>query len=105
MEEKGYYRAAVVLAGAALEEGLRSRARVESSIDPSKCKGITDLIHKLKAPAVGVLDELEASRLEVWAKMRNQAAHGGKEITFKHEEVTRMRIEIGRTIESILGHR
>lgn len=104
LEEKGYYRAAVVLSGAALEESLRSRTRATTSLELSSHESITTLIHKLKAPTVGVLDELEASRLEVWAKMRNQAAHG-KEITFKHEEVTRMRIEIGRTIESILGHR
>lgn len=103
LEEKGYLRAAVVLSGAALEEGLRSRARI-ASVKMSGRETLVPLIHKLKAPEVGVLDELEASRLEVWAKMRNQAAHG-EEVSFNSEEVARMRLEIGRTLETILGRR
>lgn len=103
LEEKGYLRAAVVLTGAALEEGLRSRARV-TSIKMSGRETLVPLIHKLKAPDVGVLDELEASRLEVWAKMRNQAAHG-EEISFNRDEVARMRLEIGRTLETILSQK
>lgn len=103
LEEKGYLRAAVVLSGAALEEGLRSRARV-ASVKMSGRETLVPLIHKLKAPEVGALDELEASRLEVWAKMRNQAAHG-EEVSFNSEEVSRMRLEIGRTLEAVLGRR
>jgi hypothetical protein len=72
----GYERAAVVLAGAALEEGLKNRARA-AGVEVTSKETLSPIIIKLKAMEVGVLTEFEAKRLEAVAKMRNDAAHGG----------------------------
>jgi hypothetical protein len=74
--KKSYLRAAAVLIGAALEEGLKTRARsVPLSVGPKET--LTPLIHKLKAPDVGILNEFQAKQLEAIATLRNDAAHGG----------------------------
>lgn len=103
LENKGYLRAAAILAGAALEEGLRARARA-ASLELSGRETLIPLIHKLKAPDVGVLGELEATRLEGWARVRNKAAHG-EEFDYGSEEVAQMRTEVGRTLERVIGRR
>jgi hypothetical protein len=60
--KKSYLRAAAVLIGAALEEGLKTRARsVPLSVGPRET--LTPLIHKLKAPDVGILNEFQAKQL------------------------------------------
>ncbi len=75
--DKGYTRAAAVLLGAALEEGLKARARaVPLVLSPRET--LTPVIQKLKAADVGVLTEFEAKRLEAIVKLRNDAAHGGE---------------------------
>jgi hypothetical protein len=75
--EKGYPRAAAVLLGAALEEGLKARARaVPIALSPRDT--LSPVIAKLKAPAVGILTEFDAKRLEAIARLRNDAAHGGE---------------------------
>ena len=63
---KGYFQAAAVLAGAALEEALRSRVRA-IPVPISEKDTLVPLLHKLKAPEVGVLTEVESKRLEVVA--------------------------------------
>lgn len=74
--QKGYTRAAAVLLGAALEEGLKARARaVPIALSPRDT--LSPVIIKLKAAEVGVLTEFEAKRLEAIARLRNDAAHGG----------------------------
>ncbi len=74
--KKGYARAAAVLLGAALEEGLKARARaVPVALSPRDT--LSPVISKLKSPEVGVLTEFEAKRLEAIARLRNDAAHGG----------------------------
>lgn len=74
--KKGYARAAAVLLGAALEEGLKARARaVPIALLPRET--LSPVINKLKAAEVGVLTEFEAKRLEAIARLRNDAAHGG----------------------------
>jgi hypothetical protein len=73
--KKGYSRAAAVLVGAALEEGLKARARA-IPITFSSRETLTPLIVKLKSSEVGILTEFEAKRLEAIARMRNDAAHG-----------------------------
>ena len=73
--QKGYTRAAAVLLGAALEEGLKARARAVP-IELSPRDTLSPVIAKLKAPGVGVLTEFEAKRLEAIARLRNDAAHG-----------------------------
>ncbi|MBY0444581.1 MAG: DUF4145 domain-containing protein, partial [Burkholderiales bacterium] len=74
--QKGYTRAAAVLLGAALEEGLKARARaVPIALSPRET--LTPIIIKLKSPEVGVLSEFHAKRLEAIARLRNDAAHGG----------------------------
>jgi hypothetical protein len=74
--QKGYIRAAAVLLGAALEEGLKARARA-IPLELSPRDTLSPVIAKLKAPAVGILSEFEAKRLEAIARLRNDAAHGG----------------------------
>ncbi|MBW8832062.1 MAG: hypothetical protein JF606_22130 [Burkholderiales bacterium] len=75
--QKGYTRAASVLLGAALEEGLKARARaVPLALSPRD--SLSPVIAKLKASEVGVLTEFEAKRLEAIARLRNDAAHGGE---------------------------
>jgi hypothetical protein len=76
--EKGYIRAAAVLLGAALEEGLKARARAEPKIELLPGDTLTPVINKLKASGVGILTEFEAKRLEAIARLRNDAAHGGE---------------------------
>jgi hypothetical protein len=81
LQEKGYLRAAAVLLGAALEEGLKNRAKA-IPIDIGPKDTLVPVIVKLKARGVDVLTEFDAKRLESIAKMRNDAAHGGD---FKYE--------------------
>ncbi|MCI5161448.1 MAG: hypothetical protein D3917_05375 [Candidatus Electrothrix sp. AX5] len=74
---KDYDRAAAVILGAALEEGLKTRARsIPLEIGPRET--LHPVIVKLKAPSAGVLTEFEAKQLEAVARMRNDAAHGGE---------------------------
>lgn len=73
---KGYLRAAAVLLGAALEEGLKARARAVPIVLPPR-ETLSPIIIKLKSAEVGVLTEFEAKRLEAIARLRNDAAHGG----------------------------
>lgn len=75
--QKGYIRAAAVLLGAALEEGLKARARAVPIELPPK-ETLTPVINKLKSPEIAVLTEFEAKRLEAIARLRNDAAHGGE---------------------------
>lgn len=74
---KGYLRAAAVLLGAALEEGLKARARAVP-VAVSARDTLSPVIVKLKSPEVGILSEFEAKRLEAIARLRNDAAHGGE---------------------------
>jgi hypothetical protein len=73
LQSRAYSRAAAVLIGAALEEGLKNRARaIPIEIGPKDT--LNPVIAKLKAPEAGVLTEFDAKRLEAIAKMRNDAA-------------------------------
>jgi hypothetical protein len=95
--EKGYTRASAVLLGAALEEGLKARARaVPIALSPRDT--LSPVIAKLKTPEVGVLTEFEAKRLEAIARLRNDAAHGGE---FAYEAAI---VESAiKEVEAILG--
>jgi hypothetical protein len=95
--QKGYTRAAAVLLGAALEEGLKARARaVPIALSPRDT--LSPVIARLKAPEVGVLTEFEAKRLEAIARLRNDAAHGGE---FAYDDAT---VESAiREVEATLG--
>jgi hypothetical protein len=72
---KGYLRAAAVLAGASLEEALKTRAKA-ISIPLNGKETLIPLCHLLKAPDIGVLTELQSKIVEAIAKVRNDAAHG-----------------------------
>lgn len=99
---KGYLRAAAVLMGAALEEGLKTRAKTMGlEIGPKDT--INPIITKLKAPEVEVFNEFEAKRLESLARMRNDAAHGG-EFNYQAEQVSQALIEVRSTLEQLLRH-
>jgi hypothetical protein len=99
---KGYLRAAAVLMGAALEEGLKTRARTEGiEVGPKDTLG--PIIIKLKAPAVNVLNEFMAKRLESLAKMRNDAAHGG-DFSYQLGDVTGALKDVRATLEQTLQH-
>lgn len=97
----GYERAAVVLAGAALEEGLKNRARA-AGVEVVSKETLNPIIIKLKAIEVGVLTEFEAKRLEAVAKMRNDAAHGG-EFTYSSEQISEAVSEVRATLEKVLS--
>jgi hypothetical protein len=99
---KGYLRAAAVLMGAALEEGLKTRARAEG-IEVGPRDTLSPIITKLKAPDVNVLNEFAAKRLESLAKMRNDAAHGG-DFNYQLDEVSGALREVRATLEQTLQH-
>ncbi len=97
---KKYLRAAAIISGAALEEGLKSRARSES-IEIGQKETLNPLIQKLKAPEVGILTAFEAKELEVIAKMRNDAAHGG-EFNYSKKQVEEVLTKIEYTLNRLL---
>jgi hypothetical protein len=99
---KGYLRAAAVLMGAALEEGLKTRARAEG-IEVGPRDTLSPIITKLKYPGINVLNEFAAKRLESLAKMRNDAAHGG-DFTYQLDEVSGALKEVRATLEQTLQH-
>lgn len=101
--EKGYLRAAAVLVGAALEEALRTRAKA-IPIEVSEKDTLVPLLHKLKAPNVGVLTEVQSRTLEAVAKVRNDAAHGGAFI-YNKDDVHRALADVQSTLGRILGER
>lgn len=95
--KKGYLRAAAVIIGAALEEGLKSRAR-SFSLEVGERETLNPLIDRLKKDEIGIINEFEAKQLQVVSKMRNDAAHGG-EFNYSKEQVE----EVFKIAESILG--
>lgn len=99
---KGYLRAAAVLMGAALEEGLKTRARA-AGIEVGPKETLTPLIGKLKASGAHLLNEFAAKRLEALARMRNDAAHGG-DFSYQLEDVSRALQEVRETLEQLLKH-
>jgi len=101
--EKDYARAAAVLGGAALEEGLKTRA-LAIPIELSGKETLVPLLHKLKDKSVGLLTEFEATNLEAVAKMRNDAAHGGA-FEYTKEQVEGTLRTIRHTLENVLGQR
>lgn len=94
---KGYDRAAAVLLGAALEEGLKSRARA-AGIEIGPKDTLNPVIVKLKDPAAGLITEFEAKRLEAVSRLRNDAAHGGG-FDYKRQDVENAL----REVETMLG--
>jgi len=101
--DKGYLRASVVLAGAALEEAMKLRARA-ISIELSGKETMILLTHKLKQPEVGVLTELQSKRVEAVATVRNNAAHGGA-FDYGHEDTIRALKDVRELMSQILGER
>lgn len=99
--QKGYIRAAAVLLGAALEEGLKARARAVP-LELSPRDTLSPVIAKLKAPAVGILSEFEAKRLEAIARLRNDAAHGG-DFTYEAATVETALKEVEETLGRLLS--
>jgi hypothetical protein len=97
----GYERAAAVLAGVALEEGLKNRARA-AGLEVTSKDTLNPIIVKLKALEVGGLTEFEAKRLEAVAKMRNDAAHGG-EFIYSSEQISEALSEVRTTLEKVLS--
>lgn len=98
---KSYLRAAAVLAGAALEEELKARAKVEK-IELSQRDTLVPIVHKLKADEVGALTEFEARKLEALGKFRNDAAHGG-DFQYTQEQVAEMVADIEKVLARVLG--
>jgi len=99
---KGYFRAAAVLMGAALEEGLKTRAKA-AGLEVAPRDTMSPIIGKLKVSGVGVLNEFEAKRLESLARMRNDAAHGG-EFNYQPVDVSKAIGEVRETLEKLLHH-
>jgi hypothetical protein len=103
LHTRGYLRAAMVLAGAALEEALKARANTVS-IEMSGKETLIPLIHKLKSPEIGILTEFHAKQLEAIGKMRNDAAHGG-EFNYSKDEVARALTEISGFVQRLLSEK
>ncbi len=99
--EKDYLRAAAVLVGAALEEGLKARARAVP-IELTSKDSLFPVIDKLKKN--GILTEFEAKKLEACGAIRNAAAHGG-EFTYSRDDVASMSKEVESTLSRLLGHK
>lgn len=97
---KGYLRASAVLIGAALEEGLKTRAKSDS-IDVGPRETLNPLIIKLKSSSIGIITEFEAKKLEVVAKIRNDAAHGG-DFSYKKEEIEAASKQVEITLAEVL---
>jgi len=98
---KGYARAAVILLGAALEEGLKARAR-SIPVEIGSKDTLSPVIVKLKAPGTNVLTEFEAKRLEAIARLRNDAAHGG-DFAYTQEQISSAFQEVEETLGRLLG--
>jgi hypothetical protein len=101
--QKGYLRAAAVLVGAALEEALRSRARAVP-VQVSEKDTLVPLLHKLKAPDVAVITEVQSKRLEAVAKIRNDAAHGGA-FQYTNNDIEHALLEVQTILGRLLGER
>lgn len=101
--DRGYLRSSVVLFGAALEEALRSRARA-SNVDMAAKTTMTPLLHKLKAPEVGIISDFESRLLEAVIKMRNDAAHGDS-FEYTKDQVVQACGTAHATINRVLGER
>lgn len=98
---KGYYRAAAVIAGAALEEGLKTYARsIPIVIGPKET--LNPIIIKLKSLDIGILTAFEAKELEIIAKMRNDAAHGG-EFNYSQTHIEDMLKKVELMLHKLLG--
>ena len=100
---KDYLRAAAVLSGAALEEGLKTRAKSEG-IEFTMKDGLSDIVIKLKRSEIGVLTEFEAKKIEPIGKIRNDAAHGG-DFNYQKQDVEDMINEVEKILSRILGSR
>jgi hypothetical protein len=100
LSEKRYLRAAAVLIGAALEEGLKNRAKA-IPIEVSPKDTLVPMIVKLKARGIEVLTEFDAKRLEAIAKMRNDAAHGG-EFEYDDRVVSEALETVRSTLDTLL---
>lgn len=101
--QKKYFRAAAVLIGAALEEGLKTRARAES-IEVGQRETLNPIIQKLKTGEIGILTAFEAKELEVVTKMRNDAAHG-VEFDYSEKQVKEVLKKVEETLNRLLGAR
>jgi hypothetical protein len=97
--DKNYLQAAAVIAGAALEEGLKSRAR-STGIEIGPKDTLFPVIYKLKDTSV--LNDFESKKLEGVGHIRNEAAHGG-EFSYKSEDVRSMVNQVRETLSRILS--
>lgn len=98
---KNYLRAATVIVGAALEEGLKTRAR-SANIEIGKNETLNPIIQKLKSTEVGILTAFEVKELEAVAKIRNDAAHGG-EFSYRKDQVEEALRKVVDTLNKLLG--
>jgi hypothetical protein len=97
--EKGYLRAAAILARAGLEEALRARARAIPLEISIKIK-LSELLVKLKQN--GVLNEFDEKRIDAHVKIGNAAAHGDA-FPYEKEDVAKLIQEAENTVARYLG--
>ncbi|MCG8409956.1 MAG: hypothetical protein MI739_01590 [Bacteroidales bacterium] len=102
--KKKYLRAAAVLIGAALEEGLKNRAKTEGIEIPEKDNRLNPVIIKLKSSNNSILTAFEAKELEVCAKMRNDAAHGGN-FSYEKKQVEEQLRKVREILDKLLRTR
>ena len=101
--KKNYLRAAAVLIGAALEEGLKNRAKTEG-IEISEKDRLSTVIIKLKSSNNSILTAFEAKELEVCTKMRNDAAHSGN-FSYEKKQVEEQLRKVRGILDKLLRTR
>lgn len=99
LREKGYPRAAAVIAGAALEEGIKAMARA-LGIEIGPKDTLTPVTHKLKS--AGSINEFESKSIEALGDIRNKAAHGG-DFNYTDDDVNKMLEEVAEILKRIFS--
>jgi len=99
LHKAGYYQPAAVVAGAVLEDGLRSLCTTNSITIPSRPK--LDTMNSDLAKA-GVYSKLVQKKITTLADLRNKAAHGQWD-EFDAEDVKEMLAQVRRFMSDFVA--
>jgi len=99
LHKAGYYQPAAVVAGAVLEDGLRSLCTTNSITIPSRPK--LDTMNSDLAKA-GVYSKLVQKKITTLADLRNKAAHGQWD-EFDAEDVEEMLAQVRRFMSDFVA--
>jgi hypothetical protein len=98
--EKGYIRAAAILARASLEETLRARARTIPNKQISSKIKLFDLLRMLKED--GFITEFDEKRIDAHKRVGDAAAHGD-EFPYTKDDVEKLILEAEDAVANYLG--